>query len=133
MIQYKGRSVQEGQRVNVYVNLHNGLFSIQCSKSKLVLCHSPSVTLRECTFHISQKGRARAVKEQKRNVHAHVSGIFVGIDLNDPTPTELIVSYNPFTSAHFYNVLDGEEVRHTDFARCFGKRVYCYQGSVSAS
>ncbi|MDT3417097.1 hypothetical protein QO009_002992 [Brevibacillus aydinogluensis] len=128
---YKGRSVENGQQVNVYVNLNNqGLFSIQCCKTKLVLAHAEVVWLENCRFFVSESGRMRSVAKQVRSVHAWLTGTFVSADKVLPTPTDTVVSYNPFSSSHFYNILDNSRVVDTDIAICYQRRVYCYQKPV---
>ena len=64
-------------KVEVYRNLHNGKLSIRDAKTKLVIGHADRVKLVDVTFHVSQAGRERVLRERKKNVHAVVRGYMV--------------------------------------------------------
>lgn len=98
---FKGRTVRDGQRVEVYRNLHNGLISIRDTKSKLVLGHCTGVQLTNALFKVSQKGRERVLREQRKNVHAFVKG---RLELTlDAFPANQEVTYNPYKYETFVN------------------------------
>ena len=59
-------------RVQVYYNLHKKCLSIRY-KGK-VIEHAREVTLTDARFHVQPAGRARVLREKKKNVHAYVSG-----------------------------------------------------------
>lgn len=100
---FKGRTIQQGQKVKVYKNLTNGLWSIKDSKSGLVLGHAPSVSLVNAKFSVGEKGRLRVIEEKKKYVHAYIIGEYMGTT----TDSELMkfsyidVTYNPFKDTHF--------------------------------
>jgi len=63
--------------VDVYFNLHKKLYSIRACEGPnkgRVIAHRHTVTLIDPTFKVSQAGRARVLKERKKNVHATVRG-----------------------------------------------------------
>ena len=64
-------------KVEVYRNLHNGMLSIRDAKTKHVVGHADRVTLADVTFHVSQAGRERVLRERRKNVHAVVRGSLV--------------------------------------------------------
>lgn len=99
---YKGRTITEGQWVEVYKNLNNGLFSIRDNKTKLVLAHGHSFLLTDVIERVSIAGRNRVLKEQRKNVHAYLKGkiSFKKTQLSISMNKE--ISYNPYTTDYFY-------------------------------
>ncbi|BAY14218.1 hypothetical protein [Calothrix sp. NIES-2098] len=65
-----------GQRVAVYFNLHYRVFSLKSGgKSGSLLTHAGVCQLRDAVFEVEGKGRERAVRQGRKNVHAYVVGI----------------------------------------------------------
>ena len=67
-------------KVFVYFNLHKKLYSIKALDGPCkgrVVAHATHVALDNCTFAVSEAGRQRVIREQKKNVHAGVMGILV--------------------------------------------------------
>ena len=58
----------------VYYNLHQKLFSCKNWNTKLVDIYTEGVILSNAVFKVSEAGRQRVLKEQKKNVHAGVLG-----------------------------------------------------------
>jgi hypothetical protein len=76
----------------VYYNLHKKCLSIMFRGK--VLEHSTEFFLKDVEFKVSQAGRSRVLKEQRKNVHAFVCGT-----PDDGWPvdqTERKVTYNPY-------------------------------------
>ena len=102
-------------RVRVYKNLNNGLISIQCTQKRLVIGHCTKIVLKDAIFIVSEKGRQRALKEKRKNVHAFAEGEVLqaigftdykgrGSVPNNDTWKEALthkVFYNPYKGAHF--------------------------------
>jgi hypothetical protein len=65
-------------KVRVYFNLHRRVFSIQDAKIRLVIGHAPEVALENVEFKVSEAGRQRVLRENRKNVHSYVVGEFVG-------------------------------------------------------
>jgi len=85
-----------GTKVFVYWNIHKSCWSIK-HKNK-VIAHTQNLTLSNCTFKVSEKGRQRVIKENKKNVHAGVQGyLFSFININSNN----IIYYNPYTQPTF--------------------------------
>ena len=96
-------------KVFVYFNLHRKCFSIKALEGKnkgRVVAHRDDVLLFDGTFKVSEAGRQRVLKEQRKNVHAGVVGHW------DETGTDLItidrvttigrpVTYNPYKYSTF--------------------------------
>ncbi len=86
-------------KVYVYYNLHKKCWSVRAlsGPSKgLVIAHKDEVQLFDCEFRVSEAGRRRVLREQRKNVHAGV----VGYLRNDIRVTKLKaateVTYNPY-------------------------------------
>lgn len=119
---YKGRNEPSSyQKVKVYKNLHNGLWSIKDVKTGLVLGHTNEVTLYDCEYKVSQKGRERVLKEKQKNIHAYIVGHYLGSnfypraylersgDLKSYEQLET-VTYNPYKESHF-TTLESERTK----------------------
>lgn len=78
-------------KVDVYRNLHNGMYSIRARSGQhkgLVIAHAKQVWLNDVEFVVSQSGRDRVLRERKKYVHAFVRGTlssFRGLDRICPT------------------------------------------------
>ena len=103
-------------RAEVYWNLHKGLWSLRDAKTKRVVCHGPSVILRDVDFRVQPAGRERVRREGKKNVHAYAVGFIISADrLPDDVYGDEQISYNPYVNETF--VVEGTEqiVRSADY------------------
>lgn len=99
-----------GLDVEVYYNLHKHTFSIRDRKTRIVVGHADYVQLRNVTFHVSEAGRQRVLRERRKNVHAFVRGTVM--DITDPWWGEWgdsngecgYASYNPYKGGRFIDV-----------------------------
>ena len=81
----------------VYFNLHKRCLSVQNKVDGVwkVVRHAEQVILTDGQFKVSEAGRQRVLKEQKKNVHAVIMGNEIKID----EPLEFHstrVFYNPY-------------------------------------
>ena len=114
---YKGRSIKEGDKVRVYKNLHNGLFSIKDVKSGLVVGHVEIINLENVEFKVSQAGRNKVLKEKRKNVHAYVEGNIINeLDyiINRSVDTQAI-TYNPYKYDSFVRRNDLSPIFKSDY------------------
>lgn len=74
---YKNREIKVGQKVEVYRNLHNGLFSLRDLETGLVIAHGEDFTIKNVVVKLSRKGQQRVKDEQRKNVHAFLVGELV--------------------------------------------------------
>ena len=65
-------TMKDNVQTEVYFNLHKHLFSVR--QNGLVVAHDNCVLLEEAVFKVSQAGRARVLREKRKNVHALVRG-----------------------------------------------------------
>ena len=92
------------KRVRIYRNLTEGNWSIQIKTDKgwRVRGHATSVELLDADCHVSDAGRARVLREQRKNVHACIEG---HIDLRNmdgfPYWNADAISYNPYKAGTF--------------------------------
>jgi hypothetical protein len=89
-------------RVFVYRNLHKKCWSIKALSGPnrgRVIHHTHSFTLDDATFKVSAAGRARVLREQRKNVHAGIVGTLVDVDCCDIRVAGvpgIRVTYNPY-------------------------------------
>lgn len=89
--------------VDVYYNLHHKVWSIKCRKTGRVVAHANVVISDDpVQFVVRKSGRARAIREGRKNVHAfvRVSNVVYAPDMYAPDR----VSYTPSYAPTFYNV-----------------------------
>lgn len=98
-----------GMKVDVYRNLHNGLWSIKAVngfyKGK-VIAHADELTLSEVVFKVNEKGRQRVNDRKRKEVHAVVRGILIK-DIKDIEPI-IDVYYDPYKVSFFQDRLTGD-------------------------
>jgi hypothetical protein len=107
-------------RVYVYWNLHKHLFSVKDTRTGRVTHHAQMVVIQDATFAVSQAGRARVLRERRKNVHAGVRGTPTWID---PAPMDLQmtgwtrITYNPYKYDSFVRASDERPVFGADEVR----------------
>lgn len=89
-----------GLKVFVYFNLHKKVFSVKAMEGPhkgLVVAHVDCIALQDVIPKVSQKGRERVIKEQRKNVHAGLVGKAVLVDIPMFDSEEYNqVTYNPY-------------------------------------
>jgi hypothetical protein len=121
---YKNRTLEIGQRVKVYFNLHNHLFSIVAlegvHKGKVV-CHTEGLTLSNVTFKVNEAGRQRVLREKRKNVHAFVIGKFEGF--SDKLANGIPITYNPYKYASFVILNNKQPITSCERVSMHNKKV----------
>lgn len=113
-------------KVYCYRNLHKDCFSVRAMEGPnkgRVIVHADGVHLSAVEFRVSQAGRARVLREQRKNVHAGVVGqlthyVPLGHEPDDTWAAQQQrfesaaqpVSYNPYQNDSFVNRNTGEAV-----------------------
>jgi hypothetical protein len=103
---HKQRSlIDPDRKIEVYRNLHKKCWSVR--QNGLVKFHCNQVFLRDCKFVVQPAGRAKVLREKRKNVHAFVRGYL----WDEKLPTDLPnienryvwdnVNYNPYKAATF--------------------------------
>jgi hypothetical protein len=120
--------LKKPMRVYVYFNLHKKVFSVRALAGEnkgRVVAHVNRILIDEPVFVVSEAGRQRVLREQKKNVHAGVRGIWTawvdGIDEWDHlTP----VTYNPYLYSSFVEKSTLAPVHKATFAVLDNKRIF---------
>ncbi len=134
----------QGLRVDIYRNLNRepGTFSIRAAEGPRrgrVLGHAQHVELRECTFHVSARGRARVLERRRKEVHAVIRGVLQAASTQAPEGASSLVlclaafgepagqvTYDPYRYATF---VEKETLRPVSSA----SRVVAYGNLVLAA
>lgn len=87
-------------KVKVYWNLHKKVFSVQ--HKGIVIAHMKEIYLSLPTFKVSEAGRQRVLRTQKKNVHAFVEGWWNPGGCYPGTVTDAVrMTYNPYRFSTF--------------------------------
>ena len=97
-------------KVDVYFNFHKKVFSVR-HKGR-VIDYTKAIMLEGVKFVVNKAGRARVLKEGRKNVHAFVRGIIHEPCVSIADYKSTTVSYNPYRSGNFTDK-DGEPVYET--------------------
>lgn len=100
--------------VYVYFNFTKKCWSIRQDKVK---AHCDYICLRDANFQVSERGRQRTIREQRKNVHAFVVGYIVLKPAEVPyafSSRWSEVRYNPYTNFTFVTN-DGVPVASAEF------------------
>lgn len=127
------REIHAGQRVEVYRNLHKECWSVRDAKTKRVLGHCRNIALNDVSFHVSEAGRQRVLRNKQKNVHAYITGTVRDLEAPEDrkTGTTAFIKYNPYKHETFVNDLD-EPVTHADVATLlFGHVVVAHEREVA--
>jgi len=117
-------------KVFVYYNLTKKKFSIRSEegpKKNTVIIHTDSLILKNVEFKVSESGRQRVIKEQRKNVHAGVVGdlILSPIDMDDiKVDNWTEIYYNPYKTNSFVNLVTNEKITSAGYAYLDSKKVY---------
>lgn len=91
----------------VYRNLHRGDWSIR--EGGLVVAHRDFVLVEDARFVVQPAGRARVLREKRKNVHAFVRG-----EVSETVPKLGKdwgrASYNPYRAPYFVDADTGERL-----------------------
>lgn len=110
---YKNRTLNPTKPVEVYRNLNKKGVVYSVRQDGLVVGHTEKIYLVDAEFIVNQSGRKRAVKEQKRNVHAFIRGY--ARNSGSPSGFYSQFTYDPFKYTGFIDkqteqVLDKADV-----------------------
>lgn len=89
-------------RAEFYRNLHKNCFSMRVGGR--VRGHVTAGVIGGVMFKVSEAGRQRVIREQRKNVHATMSGTVIPMQLSQiPECLRLReISYNPYRGASFF-------------------------------
>ena len=116
-------------KVFVYYNLHKNLFSVKAlegEKKGLVIAHVKRISLEDVEFKVSQAGRQRVLREQRKNVHAGVKGSWVMGHRERVTLTA--VMYDPYLYSTFVTRAAEEPVYKASYAYLYDQAIWAQLG-----
>jgi hypothetical protein len=113
-------------KVKVYFNLHKMVFSVVALEGEnygRVIAHKETIALKNPVFKVSEAGRQRVLREQKKNVHAYVVGEWV--EFPQPESGLTPVTYNPYKFDSFMKVLPNamEPIKQAKLAFLENKKI----------
>jgi hypothetical protein len=100
-------TLQDGDRVEVYRNLHKNCFSIR--KNGRVVDYradDETLTLVDVKFAVQPAGHAKVIRERKKNVHAFIRGT---VSFRSPVAYQELASYNPYKGDTFFTSFGGRQ------------------------
>jgi hypothetical protein len=112
-------------KVFVYFNLHRKCWSVKAlegPRKGRVIRHCLELTLNDVVFKVSEAGRQRVLKEQRKNVHAGVVGYMTDDIFAVDSP--IVVSYNPYKAGTFVNKETNEPVYRASRAYLADRKVW---------
>ena len=104
--------VDPSRKIEVYRNLHKKCWSVR--QDGLVKFHCKRVNLRDCQMVVQPAGRAKVIREKKKNVHAFVRGYLCGEERVIQAFCWDDIYYNPYKTDTFVD-FQGQSVLRADF------------------
>jgi len=103
-------------KARVYWNFHRKCFSVQVNGR--VVAHATDVVLFCPRFKVSARGRARVLREKRKNVHAFIYGE-VASSWEVEKPYHMgYARYNPYANESFVDAFSGRAVHSAELAVC---------------
>ena len=117
-------------KLDVYWNLHLGLWSVRDRRQERVILHQQSLVANDVSFIVQPAGRARVIVTGRKNVHAFVrasSIILKEIDSFTDLQEVMRVRYNPhkwacFVDENFEPISKADQVILTADGKSYVKR-----------
>lgn len=112
-------------RVFVYFNLHRKVWSIKALEGEnkgRVVAHRREVVLSGPTARVSEAGRQRVLKEQRKNVHAGLVGDWSDRNILFVEGDE--ITYNPYKYTSFVYKWDEQPFAGASLALMTDRKVY---------
>ena len=114
----KREPLRYGDRIEVYRNLHKDCFSIR-KNGRVVryIYNDEQLHLHNVKFAVQPAGRAKVLREGRKNVHAFVRGLYSGDLAQEPMRAwQAVAHYNPYKHGYFFTSFGGN-VRQINKAR----------------
>lgn len=99
-------------KVFVYWNLNRKVWSVKALQGPnrgRVIQHLKEITLKNCIFKVSERGRQTVIAQKVKNVHAGVVGYMNSDEVFENGIQSIEVTYNPYKFSTFVNRNNTEE------------------------
>ena len=94
--------------VDVYWNIHKKCWSVKDRKTRRIARHAPTLFVRNVKFVVQKAGRAKVIRQKRKNVHAFVRGESTDFILDITHNPNMQIIYNPYKMKTFQDA-DGQE------------------------
>jgi hypothetical protein len=112
------------QRVKVYRNIRNNMFSVLDYKTHRLITHMDTIILKNVIFKVYKSGQERVRKNKQKYVHAYAVGDFFSYEFNLDLNSLKMVNYNPYINDSFITCDDKKEINIAD--TCYMVNGKCY-------
>lgn len=105
-----------GLRVQVYRNLHNGLWSVVALEGPAkgrVIAHKSDFIIEECSYSVQPAGNAKVRRTGRKNVHAFIRGRVPSEMMVMHERNQRRVTYNPYRHRGFVDRADARTLEGT--------------------
>jgi hypothetical protein len=118
--------------IRVARNLHKQQFSVRRKVNGVwkVIAYTPTLTMRDVRFIISEKGRQRVLERKQKNLHAFAEGTPGKVEAIQEHQRE--ITYNPYRAGHFYWKDTGERVDRVTSAVLRDGKIFGLGSPISA-
>ena len=115
-----------GLLTRCYRNLNTGNMSLtqQINKSWILIGHTDNVVIEYPRFYVSERGRQRVIKENRKNIHAYCEGILIGMNPSTIPPLQEI-HYCPYSQSYFSWKVTGTPLVTADLIIVIDNQVLC--------
>ena len=103
-------------KVYVYYNIRKQTFSVKALEGEfkgLVILHSDYVSLIDCEFRVSEKGRQKVLETKQKNIHAAIVGRLTD-DYTGAITHSCKVTYNPYKYENFVDCMTHDAIHEAD-------------------
>lgn len=113
-----------GARVDIHYHLRRRDYAI--TSGSRVIAYADQISLTQVEFRVQPAGRARAIRERRRQVHAYAKGAVSDINADHDVSALQRITYNPFRHAFFYlaTTPTPEPLRHAEAVIFHGGYAY---------
>ena len=114
--------------LDIYWNLHRGLWSVRDRRQERVILHQQSLVANDVSFIVQPAGRAKVIATGRKNVHAFVraSSIILTEEF-EMSEKNIRIRYNPhkwalFVDDNFEPIYSADHVILTKDGKCYVKK-----------
>jgi hypothetical protein len=122
IIPFKERNIDYTKSVRIYRNLTKKGVWYSIVQHGITVAHASCVSLKDCTFNVSEKSRQWVITNKRKVLHAYIRG-YITNDIASDLP--MVIKYNPYNNKGFVCVGKSFLVKSA-------KAVICCENGVKA-